>query len=144
MRRKMILLLILVAILGTVALLLTATPFSALVFGDGKGSPRYARKWMAIFEQIPDPEAASNQFGEVAAKRFENGEWIFGVASDSHGSHWGGTVVVKDSRGRARAFFTHVCGDGALKHAIKQSKSLEDFYRSPQFKNFTFTEYTIP
>jgi hypothetical protein len=81
----------------------------------GLGSMTAAVKFRPDVEAMPEPERLSSnrdtgQFGV----RFKNGEWVTGVAKDSHGlySEWfgGGTVVLKDSRGRVRCFFGHVCG----------------------------------
>src|SRR5690242_4489535 len=66
----------------------------------GDGSPEYAETWKAAFEQIPDPETAQQRHPEVVVKRFANGEWAFGVSLDSHTHRAGGTIVIKDSRGR--------------------------------------------
>src|SRR5262245_43434026 len=67
-----------------------------------KGSPQYAAKWRTAFEGVGDPEEAQRRYPEAAAKRFENGEWVFGVCRDSHTYQDGGTIVVKDSTGAVR------------------------------------------
>jgi hypothetical protein len=91
----------------------------------GLGSMDEALKLMPTVDAMPEPERlfcnrGTGQFGV----RFKNGEWVTGVAKDSHGlySDWygGGTVVMKDSRGRVRCFFGHVCGGlGALEGAAE-------------------------
>jgi hypothetical protein len=119
------------------------SPFSAWIFGLGKGDPDYALKWQQRLQPLPDPETAMATYSEVFSKRFENGEWIFGVCYDSHYSHWGGTVVVKDSSGRVRAFFGHVCGDLFLRHVFHVTKSNDEFYRFLTTEH-DFQEYSLP
>jgi hypothetical protein len=144
MRRTLILAMVFALVAGLLALGLTATPLSALILGMGQGSPRYAQKWRQAFLSLPDPETAENRYPEIAVKRYRNEEWVFGVCEDSHSSHWGGTVIVKDSTGRVRAFFGHVCGQRFLAHALEQSESLQDFYGSGPMTSFGFREYEIP
>ncbi len=115
-----------------------------LFLGYGEGSPAHAQRWKEAFEGLPDPETAQSQYPEVVAKRYANEEWIFGVCEDSHSSPWGGTVVVKDSRGQVRAFFGHVCGSRALEIGLQQSDSLDDFYHSDWLRGFGFAEHTFP
>ncbi len=50
---------------------------------------------------------------------FSNGEWVVGVAHDSHSFLGGGVLVVRDSRGATRAFRGHVCGSGAFKRTCR-------------------------
>jgi hypothetical protein len=65
-------------------------------------------------EPITNPEMAVRLHPDWAAIRFPNGEWVFGRGIDSHWFSVGrGTLVVKDSRGRVRIFFGHVCGNNA-------------------------------
>jgi hypothetical protein len=123
--------------------------FSMFVLGMGNGSPYGARQWRTAFADVPDPETARARHPEVAVKRYENGEWIFGIGKDSHGSPFrGGTIVVKDSRGHTRAFFGHVCGDSILQKTLDKSKSLEEFYQSLQTDEFlrhcNLQEHTFP
>ena len=78
------------------------------------GVPSIARRLKAEMEAIPDPETAVRLHPDWAAIRFTNGEWAFGHGVNSHGFSAGrGTLVVKDSRGRVRIFFGHVCGPNA-------------------------------
>ena len=91
---------VLLVIGGLVCFALTTTPVSTWVFGMGAGSPEYARRWGTAFRKVSDPESAKASNSDVAFKRFENGEWIFGISLDSHASIRGGTFVLKDSTGR--------------------------------------------
>lgn len=125
-----------------VTFLLTSTTLSAWVFGMGEGNPAYATKWRDRFTSLPDPETAQTAYPEVQSKRFPNGEWIFGVSSDSHSSHWGGTVVLKESTGEIHAYFGHVCGHYRLQKIFNNAKSLQDFYQDEQWKGH-FHEYTV-
>jgi hypothetical protein len=111
---------------------------------SGVGSPEDARLWRARFESVPDPETAQSKYPGVDVKNYDNGEWVFGVCTDSHTSMWGGTVVVKDSRGQTRAFFGHVCGNKYLEWRLRDTKSLDDFYGSETWKMHGFTEYRYP
>src|SRR5262249_30232056 len=112
MARRVILvaLVLLVGIAGLVAYLITRTPLSTWVFGLGEGSPAFRETWRARLRPLADPDAAAALYPDVEVVRFAGGEWVIGVSDDSHASAWGGTVVVKDSTGRVRAFFGHVCG----------------------------------
>jgi hypothetical protein len=62
------------------------------------GSARLAQEWAERLEAFPDVEAARASDGQIWGQRFANGEWVFGLSQNSHGSPFtGGTVVVKDS-----------------------------------------------
>src|SRR5262249_14921666 len=113
--------------------------------GMGKGSPRYAQKWKTIFEGLPDPETARGQCPQIVGKRFDNGEWVFAICESSHGSPWGGTVVLKGSTGEVGACFGHACRERFLEYTIiPQSKSLDELYRSGGWRQCGFQEYTFP
>jgi hypothetical protein len=120
------------------------TTLSTWVYGMGDGSPKDAHKWRDRFQAIPDPETARNRYSEIHVKQFENGEWIFGICTDSHSSHRGGTVVVKDSRGAIRAYFGHVCGRYFIDGLFTKSNSLDDFYTCSAWETFYFKEYKFP
>jgi hypothetical protein len=105
-------------------------------FRGDDGLPSDARKWKGIIENVPDPESAMNhpdlstQWG-FALKRFENGEWIFGISTDSHQLiSRGGTVVLKDSSGKTRVFYGHVCTREGLQYLIDNHESVGEFYTS--------------
>jgi hypothetical protein len=126
--------------------LLALIPIGIFVFywaaasGSSSGSPELAAEWREQLKQYPDPAAASASRTHIAVIRFRNGEWLFGCAQNSHGI-WlrgGGTVVVKDSTGRTRAFFGHVCGAG-LPNARDNLPSLDDYYK--QLVEMGFTEH---
>lgn len=99
----------------------------------GTGSMAEAVRLRAILEPIPDPEAGRGCDPEFSFHRFPNGEWVMGIARDSHASlsryRGGGTVVMKDSRGRVRCFFGHVCGSGRIDtiEGMRGVDSLDDF-----------------
>jgi hypothetical protein len=96
------------------------------------GLPSVARRLKAEMEPIQDPETAVRLHPDWGAKRFKNGEWVFGRGIDSHGFSVGqGTLVLKDSRGRIRIFFGHVCGSnpGLGPYASQYIATLDDFYK---------------
>ena len=139
--------LVLLGIGGLVVYALTATEISTWVFGYGEGSPEYARWWGTAFRKVSDPESAKALYPEVAVKRFDNGEWIFGISLDSHASIRGGTIVLKDSTGRVRAFFGHVCGPapGFLEAALIDARSLADVYDPRSvLMSWVDREYKLP
>jgi hypothetical protein len=118
----------------------------------GEGHPSDARKWRTLLEPIPDLDACERGHPELTSSpsfvkiRFPNGEWVFGVASDSHAwfDNRGGTVVLKDSRGLIRVFFGHVCGAGSPMYSYSgQAKSLDEFYTTLTM-NGSFTEQFLP
>jgi hypothetical protein len=128
---------------GLITYVLTGTSFSTWAFGLGKGSPAYAEKWRARLQPLADPDAARATYPEVEVLRFGNGEWVIGVSDDSHASHWGGTVVVKDSTGRLRAFFGHVCGPRFLER-LQDTTSLANFYGHEEWGFWHMQEHTFP
>lgn len=137
-RIALIVLLVIGPILGY---LLTCTVLSAWVFGLGHGDSNYARTWKQRIEALPDPATAKVAYPEIEATTFPNGEWVFGVSSDSHGSHWGGTIVIKDSTGKVHVYFGHVCGPHRLEACMfHQCKSLEEFYRHDDWQVFGLRE----
>jgi hypothetical protein len=95
------------------------------------GSPKLAEEWKAKLTPLADPKSAKAKDNDIQTKRFDNGEWVFGLDRDSHAliPSGGGTVVVKDSRGSIRAFFGHVCGQGASSIYMHEAKSLDEFYK---------------
>lgn len=116
-------------------LLLIGTPIGYVWFGmsnsGGSGSMTEAVKLRPVVEAMPEPtERFCDRKAETVGIRFPNGEWVVGVAKDSHGlySEWygGGTVVLKDSRGRVRCFFGHVCGVGHVMFGGEPA-SLDEF-----------------
>jgi hypothetical protein len=144
MRRWLVGGLVLLMLAGGLVYVFNYTTLSTWVYGMGRGWPAYAHRWADAFRDIPDPEAAQARYPEVTARRFENGEWAFGICSDSHSSHRGGTIMVKDSTGQVRAFFGHVCGEYFLESALRMAKSLDDFYGSEAMRNFGLREYQLP
>ncbi len=110
-----------------------------------QGTPEeYAARWREALAPLSDPDAARSQYQEVAGKRFANGEWVFGVCRDSHGFSGGGALVVKDSTGRVRTFFGHVCGSGRLEYMLREVNSLEEFYKAPDWRQFDLREQGPP
>jgi hypothetical protein len=110
----------------------------------GRGSTEHAAKWKGIFENLFDPELVKTRYPFGATKRYADGSWIFGVSEDSHAGRDGGTIVVKDSTGKVRAFFGHVCGPDMLQDVISRSSSLAEFYSILSQSQFKFAEYVIP
>ncbi len=82
-------------------------------FAGGNGAMATAERLRPQVEAVPDPESLPSGAGWSAVK-CTNGEWILGTSVSSHEMYaqWygGGTVVLKDSRGRVRCFLGHVCG----------------------------------
>jgi hypothetical protein len=112
-----------------------------LMGSQDEGSPRYAKRWKSNFATVDSPQVAKSQFDDVGVKQFENGDWVLIVSADSHSSFWGGTVVTKDSTGRVRAFFGHVCGHGAMV-PFSNAKSLDEYFADPRWS--AFYEYSFP
>ncbi len=110
----------------------------------GRGSAEHAAKWQAILENLSDPELVKTRYPFAATKRYADGSWIFGLSEDSHAGRDGGTIVVKDSSGKVRAFFGHVCGPDMLQDVITHSGSLVEFYYNLSQSQFKFVEYAFP
>ncbi len=112
----------------------------------GVGSVRDAHQWRRRFLTFPDPETATKAFPEVVAKRFPDESWVFGICTDSHVSPEGGTIVLKDSTGKIRVFFGHVCGSQYLGTVFLTTESLDEVYQELQFgkiAGFRFGEYLM-
>jgi hypothetical protein len=101
------------------------------------GLPSAGHRLKAEMESIPDPVTALQLHPDWATIRFPNGEWVFGHGIDSHGFATGhGTLVIKDSRGKVRIYFGHVCGENMPLDFgwdfIRNAKTLDDFYTGLQ------------
>lgn len=112
------------------------------VLRTGNGSTYYAQKWASQFKAWDKPETAKANCPRVASRTFPNGEWLYGVFEDSHSSKFfGGTIVIRDSKGRIRCFFGHVCGGHylTLLSLSSEAKTLDDFYKLDlrRFKEWT-------
>jgi len=79
-------------------------------------------------------EEAQSKYSYIHVKNFNNGEWVFGVSSDSHSNPWGGTIVLKDSNGKISSYFGHVCGSARMLFNA-EAKDLNTFYTT-QFSEF--------
>src|SRR4051794_26116441 len=130
---------LLIGLVVTAFVLLVLSPFALflayLLTPDGEGSPAEAERLRAAVEAIPGPEDGRGFDRDYGAKRFPDGEWVLGIGRDSHALlaryRGGGTVVVKDSRGRVRCFFGHVCGPASHEaYWSVNAHSLDDFYRN--------------
>jgi hypothetical protein len=130
-------------------LLFAACPLwllSEQLFICSSGSPRLARGWVAQLDSLQDLECARQSDKQIEGQRFPDGEWVFGLSQNSHGSPLtGGTLVVKDSRQRVRVFFGHVCGGPNPRWwelNFTNAKSLDEFYGD--LAKMGFTEYKLP
>ena len=106
-----------------------ALSIAATVLPMGKGSMRYARKWTQRLEQYVSLADVTNGFeyldvtgtpgrgwdGDLTLLTFTNGNWVVLNTANSHANPWGGTMVTRDSTGRTRVFFGHVCGGETLR-----------------------------
>ncbi len=114
-------------------------------YSGGMGSMAEAQRLRPVVEGMPRPTAtARDSKTEALGIVYPNGEWVVGVAKDSHALYsrltGGGTVVLKDSRGRVRCFFGHVCGSGNIGYASNvDSLDAFDAHLAQQF-----TEQTWP
>jgi hypothetical protein len=95
----------------------------------GKGSMRYARKWTQRLDECVTLADVTNRFeyldvtgtpgrgwgGDLTLLTFTNGDWVVLNTANSHGNPWGGTMITRDSTGRTRVFFGHVCGGETLR-----------------------------
>ncbi len=97
----------------------------------GEGSEKYAIEWTEKFKPLDSIESAQKKYPDIKSYIFENGDWVFGICKDSHSSSQGGTIVIKESSGKIRCFFGHVCGSGYLSSAFhyKKYKNPEEIYR---------------
>ncbi len=108
------------------------------------GVPSAARKLIAEMEPYDDLDAAVEAHPDWFEHRFPTGEWIFGHGINSHGLSMAGqgTLVIKDSRGRTRVFFGHVCGTNAsFPYILKVTKTLDDMEKEKLFTMHDFREW---
>jgi hypothetical protein len=94
-----------------------------------EGSKVLAAQWSDELGNYSSPEVACAANPDIIALNCKNGEWVFGLCKDSHG-YWhsgGGTMVVRDSTGRSRVFFGHICGTQYLS-SFTNLQSLQEFY----------------
>ena len=108
-----------------------------------EGVPSAARKLIAEMDAIDDPDAAVALHTDWFQHRFSNGEWIFGHGIDSHGLSMAGqgTLVIKDSRGRTRVFFGHVCGtNGGFPWILRYANTLDEMEKEEYFA-MTYLEW---
>jgi hypothetical protein len=105
-----------------------------------------AWKWANQLGEYPNLDAAQAADNRIWGKRFADGQWVFGLSQDSHGSPLtGGTVVVKDSRDGVRVFFGHVCGGPSRvwwDNNFARSNSLDELYAD--WAKRGFKEYKLP
>jgi hypothetical protein len=115
----------------------------AVSAGSSSGSPALAAEWRDHLARFPDPDAAKAADPQVVVVRCRNGEWAFGRSQNSHGIWYrgGGTVVIRDSAGRTRAFFGHVCGGGHLGVGPVEPPSLAELYK--QLAESGFAEHPL-
>jgi len=104
----------------------------------GWGVPADAIEWAKEFAELSDPSARSEQDTEL--RKFDDGTWIVGRASDSHSVPMGGTIVTRDSRGETRAFLGHVCGGTALRYLLDDADDLDSVYTT-LLGTWKFMEY---
>jgi hypothetical protein len=99
---------------------------------NNDGSMELAQEWKKELQRFVSLEEAKVKMPEIQGAKFENGEWVIGLCRDSHGNlrPGGGTMVLKDSRGKTRLFFGHVCGQNYLDMMVTKRKSLDDFYNN--------------
>ena len=112
--------------------------------GSDKGSPALATEWRDELAHYSKPEDALSADPEILVVRCKNGEWAFGRSKSSHGM-WlrgGGTLVVRDSIGRTRAFFGHVCGYHDLGVRWSDPLSLDAYYKG--MEEAGFVEHNLP
>lgn len=122
-----------VILLGGVALsplLFVGYIWLGFQFTGGTGSVEKALQLRSQVEAVPDPDSVTPDRNWAVVK-CANGEWVFGVCTSSHDMYaqWfgGGTVVLKDSRGRVRCFLGHVCGRWDIElHERREYDSLDD------------------
>jgi hypothetical protein len=94
-----------------------------------RGSPELASEWKSLLAPLNDPDDAKQKYPDIQVWRFGN-EWLMGFSQDSHGlwRRGGGTLVIKDSLGKTRVYFGHVCGP-EFGGFCQGAGSLSEFYR---------------
>lgn len=144
MKRHTMMLIGVAILLGSVVCMLTAMLINLAAGVNDNGSPELAEEWRSALQ--PLSLSAGDFHAEhpgIEVVRFPNGEWVIGLAQNSHGLfvRGGGSRVVKDSRGSVRAFFGHVCGPHYLQTFFRETPSLEGFYA--RLKHLDFTEHAF-
>ena len=135
-------------VVAVLVLLLAAVWFG--VWADRyRGPPReeLVRRLIADLGVAATPEDAEAAIPECGTVRFPSGEWVTGVGVNSHsGKRAKDTLVVRDSRGRVRAFVGHVCGPTWMPQYFPvNSPSFPDLAAFDAFLTEQgFTEYVLP
>jgi hypothetical protein len=137
-------LLTLVLLIGVIAVGLSAVRWLNSEPEMGRGSTEHAAKWKGIFESLSDPEVVKTRCPFAATRHYADGSWVFGVSYDSHAGRDGGTIILKESSGKVRAFFGHVCGPDMLQDTISRTGSLAEFYYVLSQGQSKFGEYVFP
>ncbi len=137
-------LLTLLLLIGVIAVGLSAVRWLNSEPEMGRGSTEHAAKWKGIFESLSDPEVVKTRYPFAATRHYADGSWVFGVSYDSHAGRDGGTIILKESSGKVRAFFGHVCGPDMLQDTISRTGSLAEFYYVLSQGQSKFGEYVFP
>jgi hypothetical protein len=91
---------------------------------------------------VESPDEADATIQNCSSLRFPNGEWVAGAGVDGHSrARARDTLVVRDSRGRVRAFAGgHVCGPRWIANKLRldwtRYRSLADFYEGLALAGF--------
>ena len=120
--------------------------FVAASSGHDQGSPKLAALWRDTLDKYNTPDEAAKHVHNLQVASFDNGQWAFGLAQNSHGA-WlrgNGTIVVKDSQGNTRAFFGHVCGPSWLKRSLSNNTDLDAFYAKLKDRDFVEHDFQKP
>lgn len=117
-----------------IIIVVAATPiglYAAAVLWNDEGSMDLARLYARDLANF-DPIATSQPPSEIEFCRLPSGEWAAVRCRDSHSLPFtgGGTVVVRDSLGNARAFRGHVCGRSVISLFADGAASLSEFYEN--------------
>lgn len=94
----------------------------------GRGSLRDVKKWAPRISRLKNPEVAKKSDERIFSYHFPNGEWLFGVCTNSDSFTDGGTFVFKGSQGKVRAFFGLINDESEIIEVLKKSGSLYEFY----------------
>ena len=145
MKRRTKVVLIALPILVVIGVPMTFFAFwFAVSAGTDAGSPDLAREWRDQLNKYKSDREAKDADPTVEAVAFDNGQWVFGRAQNSHGiwRRGGGTLVVKDSNGEIHAFHGgHVCGNRFLGRVFSTASNLESLYA--RLSEWGFREYSF-
>lgn len=103
------------------------------LIGMGTGSEKYRDEWVGKLGRYDDISRLKALYLEDLQNiEFLDRTWICGVCLSSHGHYDGGTIVIRDDKGRFLYWMGHVCAPSALADMFRQYKKSSEIHTAGQ------------